>query len=450
MKLSKYVACLCLVIALPFLVSCGAKKKTKEDDKTKVSSQSNNVIENKNMPTPVSLPVRFQTPSYQTANADDFDDLGDEPEEYKIKVGANIRSTGTTMPLELVLNRLANLKGMTVSWANDVNQNAPVNVNIAANDDFSDAIQNLLRQVDLFHKIDGRTIVILNKDTKVYQLGIPAIQGAYTSNVGGNFLANKDAASGTEGNVKIVSQDNKFDIWKNVENNLNVILGIITEGEKFVAQEQVNIKAGRTARGENANISDDANVKVNVNSNKNEGESNIKDNKKAEAKGEASTQFKFTNRQTSPDGEYYVIDKNIGLITVTAKPVNLKRVDDYINRIKKELFKQVAIEAKIIEVYLQDNSKIGLDWSSVLKDFRISATTYFGNNGQVHPRTTTDPDNFSNTFVSRVEIPSLTFDVFLNALEEQGDTHVLANPKLTVLNGQPAIISVGKDVAYLK
>jgi len=27
---------------------------------------------------------------------------------------------------------------------------------------------------------------------------------------------------------------------------------------------------------------------------------------------------------------------------------------------------------------------------------------------------------------------------------------VLANPKLTVLNGQPAIISVGKDVAYIK
>jgi general secretion pathway protein D/MSHA biogenesis protein MshL len=44
----------------------------------------------------------------------------------------------------------------------------------------------------------------------------------------------------------------------------------------------------------------------------------------------------------------------------------------------------------------------------------------------------------------------LGFDVFLNALKEQGDTHVLANPKITVLNGQPALISVGKDVAYIK
>ncbi len=38
----------------------------------------------------------------------------------------------------------------------------------------------------------------------------------------------------------------------------------------------------------------------------------------------------------------------------------------------------------------------------------------------------------------------------LNALNEQGDSHVLSNPKLTVLNGQPALISVGKDIAYVK
>jgi general secretion pathway protein D/MSHA biogenesis protein MshL len=38
----------------------------------------------------------------------------------------------------------------------------------------------------------------------------------------------------------------------------------------------------------------------------------------------------------------------------------------------------------------------------------------------------------------------------LNALNEQGDAKVLSNPKLTVLNGQPALISVGKDIAYIK
>jgi general secretion pathway protein D/MSHA biogenesis protein MshL len=38
----------------------------------------------------------------------------------------------------------------------------------------------------------------------------------------------------------------------------------------------------------------------------------------------------------------------------------------------------------------------------------------------------------------------------LNALDEQGDATVLSNPKLTVLNGQPALLSVGRDYAYIK
>lgn len=158
---------------------------------------------------------------------------------------------------------------------------------------------------------------------------------------------------------------------------------------------------------------------------------------------------KSDNFLSVTDRGSFIIDKSVGLITVTAKPSLIKRVDSYIETLKESLYKQVNIEAKIIEVYLQDNSKIGLDWSSVLKDFNVSATTSFGYAGQVYPHIS-GGDSYASTFVSRVDMPSLTFNVFLNALNEQGDTHVLANPKLTVLNGQPAIISIGKDVAYVK
>jgi general secretion pathway protein D/MSHA biogenesis protein MshL len=117
------------------------------------------------------------------------------------------------------------------------------------------------------------------------------------------------------------------------------------------------------------------------------------------------------------------------------------------------LYQQVNIEAKIIEVYLQDNSKLGLNWDDLLGGEKsLSSTISFGNAGQVYPYNSPRPDIsvYNNTFISRVTIDSLNFDVFLNALNKQGDTHVLANPKITVLNGQPALISVGKDIAYIK
>jgi general secretion pathway protein D/MSHA biogenesis protein MshL len=90
-----------------------------------------------------------------------------------------------------------------------------------------------------------------------------------------------------------------------------------------------------------------------------------------------------------------------------------------------------------------------MDWSSILKNLTVKGTTSFGNNGQVYPHLP-GTNEFANTFVSRVSIAPLNFSILLNALNEQGDARVLANPKITVLNGQPAIISVGKDIAYVK
>jgi general secretion pathway protein D/MSHA biogenesis protein MshL len=42
------------------------------------------------------------------------------------------------------------------------------------------------------------------------------------------------------------------------------------------------------------------------------------------------------------------------------------------------------------------------------------------------------------------------FTTFIKALQEQGQTSVLSNPKISVMNGQPALISVGRDVTYIK
>jgi general secretion pathway protein D/MSHA biogenesis protein MshL len=447
MKVKNCLVALCLALLLAGITSCGAKKQAENQEASKAPPVSETV----SAPTtsqPAQLPVRYQSTGYVVANETAGDALGQKSEEYQIKVGATIRSTGGLMPLENILNRLANLKGMTVSWSSDVNQYAQVNVNIAADDNFFNAIDNLLRQVDFFHEVKGKTILVRNKDTKVYQLGVPAMKGDYTSSVGGNFLSAR-ATSGSEGNVKIKSDANKFDVWENVESNLKILLAVIDEGAKFAADESAKIESDRETTAKNAILGEGNIANSNGYNQPKSGDANINDKKAVEGKKESTKGFKFSNRQTSRDGEYFIIDKSVGLITVTAKPVNLKRVDEYINRLKKELFRQISIEAKILEVLLSDSSKIGLDWSSVLKDFSVKATTSFGTAGQVYPHKP-GTDEFASTFVSRVVIPSLDFTVMLNALNEQGDATVLANPKLTVLNGQPALISIGKDVAYVK
>jgi len=420
----------CLAMMTFVLVSCGTKKE--RTDQAKEASTNAKTAATVPPPQPSQLPIRYQTPGWITPVQGQGLNISDKnSEDYQIKVGATIRSTGGPQPLWEVMKRLANLKGMTVSWASDVDQTALVDVDIAAGDNFFDAISNLLRQADLFHEVTGKSIVVKNKATRVYQIGIPAIKGGFSTNVGGNFLANKEAASGAEGTVKITSPENNFNVWESIETNLKKILQIAAEERQEIL---ASVEAANAAKAV---------------------ESASSDKSKNSGAKESTTTTQQTTKTTaatySKDGGYYVIDKNVGVITVTAKPSVLKTVDGYIENLKKSLYQQVNIEAKIIEVYLQDNSKIGLNWDDLLGGEKsLSTTVSFGNAGQVYPHTSTNGTIYADSFVSRVQMGSLNFSVFLNALKQQGDTHVLANPKITVLNGQPALISIGKDVAYIK
>ncbi|MCW5209149.1 hypothetical protein VU10_02920, partial [Desulfobulbus sp. US1] len=48
-----------------------------------------------------------------------------------------------------------------------------------------------------------------------------------------------------------------------------------------------------------------------------------------------------------------------------------------------------------------------------------------------------------------INLTAFSFDKFINALKQQGKTSVLSNPKISVMNGQPALISVGREVTFI-
>lgn len=414
-------------LALVCSISACSGKRAKPTTSSPASSPASSEVQQSAPVMPPQMPARYQSPGYITPKSSMEDDLGTVQEEFQLRVGATIKSTAGPQPVWDVLKKLANLKGMTVSWANDVDQNFLVDVDINAQDLFLDAVSNLLRQADYFYEVNGRTLIVRNKTTKVFHIGVPYIRGDYTTTVGGNFLTSKTAAEGTEGVVKITSEKNEYDIWSNVQKNLDVILGV-------AAREQAALAAGRMAAAQAAAQQAEGLAPV-----------------MTPSVLPAVSSGREESTQRAEDGAFYIVDKATGSITVTAKPSVMVTVENYINNLKKQLYRQISLEAKIIEVYLEDRSKIGLDWGSILENFNIRGTVHFGADGQVYPWISTRGDAVSPTrFVSRITMPSVDFNVFLNALDQQGESRVLSNPKITVLNGQPALISVGKDVAYIK
>ena len=165
MKKTNWYLVFSLLLMLALVSACGAKKRSADQGGKEPQASAGAVTAAPAQP--AQLPVRFQSPGYVTSKEGGDADLGENAEEYQIKVGATIRSTAGPQPLWDVLKRLANLKGMTISWASDVNQNALVDVDISADDHFFEAIDNLLRQVDYFHELKGKTIIVKYKETKV-------------------------------------------------------------------------------------------------------------------------------------------------------------------------------------------------------------------------------------------------------------------------------------------
>lgn len=377
---------------------------------------------------PTSLPVRYQTASYVVDNKDEKENII-IAEESKLKVGARITSTKGPQPLWDIVKRLASLKGMNVSWASDVDRNVMVDVDINANDDFYDALDNMLRQVDYYHEMNDNTIVIKFKETRQFQIAMPFTKQNYTTGTGGNVLGNSDTSTNIDGTISLKSDNNEFDIWDNIKVNIESIMNIWSYRREQTMVDKTATDAGEGAEGARNYVAGAT------------GEANTAPTSDTNTNQEVSSQASADSKSVYGGQGYYLIDKPVGLISVTAPRPILEKIDAYITTLKKSLYQQISIEAKILEVQLNDASSIGINWSNVLKDFDINGLIEFGANGVVHPG--------SGQFVSNISLGDKSFNVLLNALNEEGDTKILSNPKISVMNGQPALITVGKNVTYI-
>jgi general secretion pathway protein D len=137
-----------------------------------------------------------------------------------------------------------------------------------------------------------------------------------------------------------------------------------------------------------------------------------------------------------------IIDRNSGLVTITATKKQLDRVQNYINELNKRIHKEVVIDVRIYSVTLSKSHSTGINWS----EFSFSL-----NNGTYNEATQTY--GASSTAVSAANIigsnsifKSSKFNVngLLNFLSQNGQVNSISNPKVTTLNNQKAIINIGQ------
>lgn len=168
-------------------------------------------------------------------------------------------------------------------------------------------------------------------------------------------------------------------------------------------------------------------------------------------KGKVSSGAKTTGEETdiysqietgiksllSPEGTY-ALNKMAGLIIISDRKPYVDRIEKYLNSLKKTLSRQVLIEAKLIEVTLSEETSTGIDWSSI--------TTR--KVGEYPVKFTGNQTLGLSQSVFSIGASYNDQNFILQALKKQGKIRVLSNPRVQVINGRTALISVGKTQAY--
>lgn len=102
--------------------------------------------------------------------------------------------------------------------------------------------------------------------------------------------------------------------------------------------------------------------------------------------------------------------------------------------------KQVLIEAKIVQITLNNEHKMGIDWEAIVRDFHsLDLTSNFD--------ILTSTDKGGRLSVGT--IASDDYTAMIEALDTIGNTNILSSPRITAVNNKEAKILVGSTEPYV-
>jgi MSHA biogenesis protein MshL len=149
------------------------------------------------------------------------------------------------------------------------------------------------------------------------------------------------------------------------------------------------------------------------------------------------------------------------MLMVRALPVEQRQINEYLKAARIQVERQVMIEAKIIEVSLNEGAQSGINWAYFNKGSSLSKgadSTQF-----VVPKIGTPPgtdlgellgtglpaSSASNAGLFGLALQTTNFMALLNFLETQGGVQVLSSPRIAAINNQKAVLKVGTEEFFV-
>lgn len=173
------------------------------------------------------------------------------------------------------------------------------------------------------------------------------------------------------------------------------------------------------------------------------------------------------------DGRSVVVSAQSGVLVIRAMPDELRNVDLFLKATQLSVDRQVILEAKILEVELNDSFQSGINWASFASfksghDNRVSGG-FLSNGTTLQPLpfaggqppvlSTNSGFSASSGFSLSNAAPTgslfglafqtANFAALISFLESQGTVHVLSSPRVAAMNNEKAVLKIGTDEFFV-
>jgi MSHA biogenesis protein MshL len=144
------------------------------------------------------------------------------------------------------------------------------------------------------------------------------------------------------------------------------------------------------------------------------------------------------------EGRSVMVSPQAGLVTVRGMPNDIAAVKRFLQQAEQHLQRQVVLEAKIIEVTLNDDYQQGINWQNALANARSTNFNFQLSGGNLGNSTTNSIGGLTSLSFTNADFAGV-----IKLLETQGDAQVLSSPRITAVNNQQAVIKVGQDEYFV-
>jgi general secretion pathway protein D len=277
------------------------------------------------------------------------------------------------------------------------------------------ALVHILKSFDVYGSVGPDNVLrVSSMEERIFPVDAMAVRGALGVNVGGDALGagGAEGSSGLRDSVILTGGmgNDKDDVWTSLGKTLETLL---TEGDG---------KTGSTSGGASA---------------------------ASGTKGDEAARFSM--------------DRASGSLYVRAKPSKVSAVAQMLEKGRTYRNRQVQIDAQLLDVVLNNDSQLGINWTSLGN--RVMATVgatpatigqalgTVGGLPNLLGRSVTIPSQLMGATGATgggITLSNKVFSATINALSTYGRVKVLSNPTIRVNNGIPAFMSVGTNYRYVK